>query len=250
MSWGSLIICLGLYFLTINIIFTALYLFLPTEFSVSNLSVTELFYFSTHTYSTVGYGNISPANHISNILVVIEIFIGIISTALMTGLVFSKFSRPKSFIDFSTSLLISKFRGKRSLIFRTINDRFANVINLEVSMSCLIDELTDEGQHFRKVILLELEKPFLPMFVVTYTGVHIIDDKSPIFNLSLAEMKEKKIEFFISIQGIDTESNELITGQHRYSFDSLMENKLFQDMMSMDANGNRSFDYTKLNQTY
>ena len=216
------------------------------KFSPENLSFLDRFYFSVHTFATVGYGNIAPDGDFTNTIVLIEIFIGLLSVALITGLIFAKFSQPKSFIEFSNYLLYTKFRGKQSLVFRMINDRFADVINMRIHMNTIINEITPEGIDIKNIVSLELKKPFLPMFVASYTGIHVIDEKSPIKGVKFEELHSDNYEFFISVEGIDTSTNELITGKHWYGKEHLMKDKLFEDMLIFEKDGVRTIDYSKL----
>ena len=246
LSWPKLISYIFSYFVLINLIFAIIYSHPAFEFSPNKLSFLDRCFFSVHTFATVGYGNISPTGILANSVVFIEIFIGLLSAALITGLLFSKFSQPKSFIEFSNFLLFTKFRGKQSLVFRMINDRFADVINMKINMNTLVNEVTTEGQEIKNIVSLELKKSFLPMFVASYTGIHVIDENSPLKNVKFDEFIEKGYEFFISVEGIDTSSNDLITGKHWYSKEHLVKDKFFEDMLVFEENGVRTIDYSKL----
>lgn len=246
LSWPKLISYIFSFFVFINLLFAIIYSHPAFEFTPSDLTFWERFFFSVHTFATVGYGNISPEGILTNSVVFIEIFIGLLSAALITGLLFSKFSQPKSFIEFSNVLLFTKFRGQQSLVFRMINDRFADVINMKIHMNTIMNEVTQEGQEIKNIISLDLKKPFLPMFVASYTGIHIIDENSPLNGVKFEDLINLGHEFFISVEGIDTSSNDLITGKHWYNKDHLVNDKLFEDMLVFEENGVRTIDYSKL----
>ena len=156
-SWIPLIIVLFIIYLITNTGVALLYLAVPD--SIANAapgSFLDAFFFSVQTISTIGFGQLYPANLWANIIVTIEANTGLIGMALVTGIVFAKFSKPRAKIVFSKPIIMSKFDGQDRLAFRIGNGRGNDIVEGKISVALLIDTITREGAHMRQTIDLPL----------------------------------------------------------------------------------------------
>jgi len=205
MPWTRFFLLLGLVYIGINAIFGLLFLACGAQ-AYSGLqegnTFLQLFFFSVQTFTTVGYGSISPISTGANLVATIDAFFGLISFALATGLLFARFSKPKAQVLFSKHALISPYNKGWSFQFRIANLRNNNIINLEakVTMTWLEDH---EGTKIRRFKNLELERSKVSLFPLNWTIVHPIDTKSPFCGKTQEDLEALDTEFLILISGYD-----------------------------------------------
>ncbi|MBI1859580.1 MAG: hypothetical protein HYR96_01510 [Deltaproteobacteria bacterium] len=149
MPWRYLMLIVFGAYLIVNLAFGSFYFFVREGLHPDNLSFLDCFFFSVHTFSTVGYGNVFPQSSIVHLTIVLETFFGLVSLALMTGLIFSKFSRPTARFIFSNVILITEHQGKQAILFRVANERRNSVMDAEMSLTAAYDDKTPEGVYYR-----------------------------------------------------------------------------------------------------
>lgn len=243
---------LGIYvclFLVINLLFACLYKLVPGSLSTAATDFKSAFFFSVQTFSTVGYGTISPQNLYGNIIVVLEIMTGVVSMAVTTGLVFAKFSRPSAKIIYSKNLLFTQFDGNKVLMFRMANARSNNIISANVELHYLYSTVTPEGVSIVRFLPLKLQKNYSPIFSLSWSVFHPIDSESPFYEKSEEEIKALKFEFIVILKGTDGTYSQSIYDMNRYHIEDILFHHHFIDILERKSDGTRVIDYNKFHQT-
>lgn len=208
MSWTQFLgLVLLLYFLS-NIFFGLIYSLLGAEAIVdtSTTPTTNIFlrgfFFSVQTFATIGYGTIHPVGVFPNLLVTIESYYSLLANALITGLVFARFSRPTAKIIFSETAVIAPYRNATGLMFRLVNSRKNQLI--EVAAQVLFTRFVEQdGKLTRRFDLLKLERERVSFLPLAWTIVHPIDEKSPMFGLTEKDFEKSDVEILIVLSAMD-----------------------------------------------
>jgi inward rectifier potassium channel len=242
-SWKRLFSILFTLYIISNCLFAAIYYFIPSSINGNeHITFSDAFFFSVQTMSTIGYGALSPAGILTNIVVTIEAAFGLIGVATITGLIFAKLSKPNSKIIFSNNAIISKFNGQPCLSFRIGNGRGNDIVEAKINVTALIDEETVEGSYIRKVHDLKLTRNYTPFFKLSWSIFHPIDEQSPLYNLDLSNGPLKFIS--ITISGHDGTFSNTIYARQVYAPEDILENRYFKDIMSDLPDGRIKIDYT------
>lgn len=208
MRWRTfLLLVLALYFAS-NLIFGAVYATFGAEAIVdtSSTPMTNLFvrcfFFSVQTFATIGYGTIHPVGFVPNLLVTIESYYSLLANALITGLVFARFARPTAKIIFSDVAVIAPYRGIEGLMFRLVNGRSSQLI--EVDIKVLFARFVNEhGRTVRRFDFLDLERKNVTFLPLALTVVHPVTDSSPLKGLSQEDLIATDAELLILITATD-----------------------------------------------
>lgn len=243
LSWPRFLSLIASLFLILNFIFAGLYSVEPSGLHPQDNSFSDRFFFSIHTFSTVGYGTFSPSSLYTNIVVSLEIFIGLISMALTTGLLFAKFSLPSAKVLFTKKILITKMDGQEALVFRLANARSNQVIESKVRINVLYDEYTKENQHFRRFVELDLRRSTTPIFSLSLTCVHEITDRSPVKKLLQRIRDKDNVEFLVSISGLDDTYGQNIHALNVYGPNDIHWGGQWADVLDVGEAGVRSIDF-------
>src|SRR5438876_4614295 len=185
LSWPQFLALVVLVYLVINCLFAAAYVASPDSIANARAgSFTDAFFFSIETLATVGYGYMNPRSLYGHSVAAIEILVGIITFAVVTGLVFARFSRPQARVMFSRNAVIDSFNGQRTLMLRAANQRQNQILEATATLALVRDERTLEGPSFRRFYELGLVRSRSPAFALTWTIMHTIDAKSPLHGLT------------------------------------------------------------------
>src|SRR6201987_2118278 len=158
-SWPSVIAGAALVFVIFNAIFAGFYWLGPQPISnVAGGDYIDYFYFSIETLSTAGYGDMHPQTHYGHFVAAIELFTGIFSMSLMTGLIFARFSRPSARLLFSNNPAITEHEGAPALMPRLTNARATCTGNATARLGLFKDEVTAEGHEVRRFSELPLRR--------------------------------------------------------------------------------------------
>lgn len=221
MSWRTfLLLVLLLYFLS-NVVFGALYSFFGSEALVdtsaeptANLFVRG-FFFSVQTFATIGYGTIHPVGIVPNLLVTIESYYSLLANALITGLVFARFARPTAKVLFSDVVVIAPYRGIEGLMFRLVNGRSNQLIEVEVKVM-FARFVNEDGRTVRRFDFLDLERNKVTFFPLSWTVVHPIDDDSPLRGLTEQDFVRTDAEILILLTATDETFAQTVHARSSY----------------------------------
>lgn len=251
MSWTKFLTLISLSYLSINVIFALFFSILgPEGFSglqegSRGFVFLQLFFFSVQTFTTIGYGSISPISIESNLIATINAFVGLLGFALATGLLFARFAKPKSQILFSEKALIAPYQDGWSFQFRIVNLRNNNIINLEAQVSMTWIEKPN-GITTRRFAPLPLERSQVSMFPLNWTIVHAIKEDSPLFGKTAADLKTMNVEFLILISGFDDTFAQQIYDHASYLANEVTWNARF-DGMYYPEGGRTILELDKIN---
>ena len=232
MSWPLVLTLFFSSFLIINLVFATLYNLGGDCIKGSDGSFLSYFFFSVQSFTTIGYGHLSPQGNYANVLVTLEAYTGMFCTALMTGIIFSKFSRPDTRVLFSNNALITTRDGRKSLIFRLANGRGNGIVDAEIKATLLIDDSTSEGEEVRRIIPLPLKVDRMPLLSLSLTAVHLIDESSPLFEQDLDALADANALIAVTVTGVDNLIWQSVHAQHFYRFDDLRLGEGFADVLS------------------
>ncbi len=231
-SWPKLVGVLGGIFLSLNAAFALLYTLSGGIANVGRYDYVGYFFFSVHTLATVGYGNAYPVLLISHCLVALEIMCGIFMITLITGLMFSKFSRPTAKVIFSRSAVINNRDGHPHLSFRLANERGSTIAEAQLSVSVLKDFKTSEGESLRKLYDLKLDREKTPLFILSWTVFHKIDENSPLYGLDEAAIINGDMQIIISMTGFEPILGQTVHTRHMYWAKDIEWGKRFKDALT------------------
>ena len=246
-SWLRVMATFGFIFLVLNLFFAGLFVLQPDSISTSRPnSFIDAFFFSIQTMSTIGYGTMSPVSTYGHIMVSFEVIIGLVSVALLTGLIFAKASRAKASIMFSKNIILTKRHGKNILMFRTGNARGNDVVDAGISLHLLVDDFSPEGDHIRRIKDLKLSRSRSPLFTMSWTIMHEIDEDSPLFNKDIIG-DPSIITFIVTLTGHDGTYGQTIYARHMYNSSDIEKDVQFVDVISQMPDGRFMVDYSKFN---
>jgi inward rectifier potassium channel len=221
-SWTHFWIGVVLYYAIVNLIFATIYFLIGADHfnGVSDGSsfsqFTQLLFFSVQTYTTVGYGNVSPASFSAGLASSVEAFFGLMSFAIATGTLYGRFSKPTAKLKYSVNAIFAPFKDVKGLQFMVANTRSSNLMELEATVNFSLLEDTENGV-VRKFYPLELEISKIAMLPTSWKVNHIIDQNSPLYELNDATLKEREAEVFILIRAFDDTFSQMIYSRHSYT---------------------------------
>jgi inward rectifier potassium channel len=245
--WGFFAV-MAIAFLIVNAFFGSLYLLDPAGLSGARAgSFSDAFFFSVQTLGTLGYGVIAPRSLYENIVVTAEVFLGLFNLAVATGLLFARISRPTARIMFSDRAVVTPFEGEPTLIFRAANRRRNLVVEAEVSVNLLRDLTTLEGATMRRFDELKMIRARSPLFFLTWTVMHRIDEASPLWGETRETLLEKHAEIVVVMKGIDETFVSTIHARTSYTPDEIVWGRRLSDIFVTDDAGRRFIDFTRFN---
>ncbi len=247
-SWPALIGLIAAAFTFANLLFATGYYFDQGIENAHSGSFADMFFFSVQTMATIGYGKMEPVTLFSNILVSIEALTGLLALALMTGLVFSKFSRPTARVRFTRYVAIGPRDGVNSLMIRAANQRANRIVEANIHVVLARQEVTVEGDSIRRLYDLEVTRSRSAMFALSWTAVHQIVEGSPLFGQTRDSMAPTAPEIIVSIIGLDETFSQTVHARHTFALDEIVWNARFADVLVLHPDGSRSVDYTRFDE--
>ena len=199
------------------------------------------FFFSAHTLTTVGYGNLAPHGMPANVVAALEAMVGLIGFAVATGLLFGRVSRPSARIGFSSKMLVAPYLSGTSLQFRIVNLRPNLLMELEASILLMTVE-GPPGSLARRYARLTLERELVYYLPLTWTIVHPIDENSPLHGKTAADLERLQAEFLILIKGFDDTFSQTVHSRSSYRYDEIAWNAKFQTAFHIDEGGDVVLD--------
>jgi inward rectifier potassium channel len=186
-----------------------------------------------------------PKTTLANVVVTIEAFIGLLTVAMATGLMFSKFSRPTSRVLFSRRLVVAERDGQKTLMLRMANERVNDIVEASFRLAVLLPEVSSEGEKMRRIHDLKLLRSDTPIFTITFTACHVIDQASPLAGLTPEALEERKARFIVTLTGLDGTTSQTIHARHIYEARDIAFDARFVDVLSDGPDGRLLIDYTK-----
>lgn len=250
-SWWRVVSVFTVAFLGSNIFFAALYLLDPagvTGFSAEP-GFTEAFHFSVQTMTTIGYGAMSPQTDFIHAVVMVEAAVGLVGVALMTGLVFAKLSRPNAGVLFSESMVQTVMHGQPHLVLRIGNTRGNDIVDARVAFTVLIEEKSPEGHYFRRLHDLKVARDRSPMFAMSWTVLHCIDEDSPLHGIDLTDPESPILAYVVTMVGHDGTYGQTNYARYTYECDEVKVGHRFVDIIHELPDGRLMVDYSKFHLT-
>lgn len=251
-SWTRFLLLGSLLYLTANLLFAFIYLLCGADALQSpegnrlNSAFLRAFFFSVQTLATIGYGHISPSGIAANIVVTLESLFGLLGLALMTGLLFARFSRPIAAIIYSQTAVIAPYGDGTAFEFRITNARNNQLLELEAKVLFARFE-GENGKRIRRFYQLDLERNRVSFFPLSWTIVHPITESSPIYGLTIDDLRESEAEFLILLVAIDETFSQTVHSRSSYRHDELVWNAKFANVFNRpSASGNLTVDVRRL----
>ncbi|HEU5046570.1 MAG TPA: ion channel [Rickettsiales bacterium] len=249
-SWATLAIIIVLIYLSVNLAFTFFYLSIGNGIENAKPgSFADAFFFSVQTLATIGYGKMSPVGIMANTLVTVEAFFGFCFIAIVTGLLFTKFSRPTARLLFSNVAVIAPYNGVPHLMLRLANQRGNRIVDANARMTMLRTETSQEGQMMRRFYDLKLTRTMIPILQLTWTLMHPIDENSPLHNITSQKLEDEEVEIIVSIGGLDETLSQTVHARYSYVCDEIKCNERFVDILRLLDNGGVEINYALFHQT-
>ena len=203
-SWPVFFALAVAFYLTANLCFALAYFAVPGCINNARPGVfLDHFFFSIETLATVGYGVMSPANIYGHIVASTEIIFGLMSMAVITGLVFTRFSRPRSRLLFSRVAVVAPYDEYNALMLRVVNERHGTVAEASARLTLLRRTLMPNGKTLRRFIDLQLERASTPVISLSWSMIHRIDEQSPLWGTTAADLERDNGMLIASIKGYD-----------------------------------------------
>jgi inward rectifier potassium channel len=245
LRWSVSIALIAAGYMLVNLIFAVVYFTVGGVDGLRTDSFFDAFVFSVQTLGTIGYGVMHPQSHAANIVMIVQSIVGIIVTALITGLIFSKFSRATGRIRFSTSAVICNHDGVPTLMFRIGNQRSNLIVDTMVHVSLAKTMTTAEGAQFYKLHDLRLVRERIGGLRRGWTVMHVIDAASPLHGMNAEAITAAECELEVSIVGLDDVSMQTVHALHQFSDKQFRYAQRFSNTLTVLANGDMFFDLTK-----
>ncbi len=251
LSWPKFSAWIVATYLGLNLVFAALYAVGGECIAgVTPGSFWDGFFFSVQTLATVGYGHLYPQDLYGNIVTTVEIMIGLFLFAVMTGLIFVRFSRPIARVLFSNSVVIAPFNGHPALMLRVGNLRQSSLVEAEFKIMFSRDEPIEDDPSFRHFYNLKLAFDRLITFPAALTLRHIIDETSPLFGVTFESLSESRAYFSASVVGIEAVMSAAVQAQKDYSWRDVRFGERFVDIYTPHGDGKLVVDYARIHETH
>lgn len=245
-SW---IMVLGMIFsssLVVNVIFTSFYM---TCDGINNATHWyDYFFFSIQTLSTIGYGFMYPTNLCSHLLVASESFMGMLFVSFLTGIVFAKFSMPRAKILYTENAVVHHEGDELFFKLRMANTRGNQIVDAYIKTVVFKMEKLPDGSGFRRIYDMKLVRERMPIFSLSFTVQHKIDEESPFYGETHQSLLEKQAMVIITITGIDETVSQNIVSRYVYTFEEIKWGMKFKDVLMHDLNGELYFDYNNFHE--
>ena len=247
LTWPQFLATLLAIYLLVNVIFATLFWLIPG--SVANArphDFGDAFFFSIETLATVGYGEMYPATLYRHVIAATEIVGGLGFTAIVTGLTFVRFSRPRAKLVFASNPVVAMHNGKPTLMLRVGNGRLAVLLDAVAKLNVLLSATSSEGKHFRRVQELRLERAHLPAFPLTWTLMHVLDERSPLHGYDTARAIAARAQLFVTLEARDPTLAAVVHDIRNYAPEDIRFGMRYVDAVFMAEDDTPVADLTKI----
>jgi inward rectifier potassium channel len=247
--WSGFFALLTVAYGAFNSAFALLYLLQSGSIANTSGDFADAFFFSVQTMATIGYGEMHPATLYANIVVSIEVLLGLSAFALATGVIFARVSRPTARVLFSNVAVITLHDGLTTLMFRAANQRANRILEAQVTLTYARDEVTAEGQELRRWHDLRVERARSPLFSLSWSVMHVIDDESPLSGATPDSLAAEGGELIVTIVGLDETLAQTIHARHLYRTREILFGRHFADILTRGEDGEATVDYRRFHDT-
>ena len=245
-SWTSFLLLVVFVYLGTNLLFAFGYLACG-EGAITSAepgSLLDAFFFSVQTMATIGYGRMTPVGSWPNAIVTFEAFFGIVYSALTTGLAFARFTRPTAGVRFSKVAVVGSHDGVKTFKFRVANDRSSHIVEAQLRLWLIAESMTSEGERYRRSVELQLHRSESPVFSLTWTAMHSVDENSALKEYLGNPDIEQQWHLLITFTGYHESLANQVYARHVYLPRNVQENATFVDIVSVLPDGGRIIDLT------
>jgi len=244
LSWFQVLGLMCATYIAINALFAVM--FLLGDGGIANAkpgSFADAFFFSVQTMASIGYGAMFPQSLYANIIVTIESILGLFWLTMATGLMFARFSRPTARVLFSNVAVIAPREGVPTLMFRAANQRGNQILEAQMRLVLIRNVITSEGEFMRRFYDMALERSQTPIFALTWTAMHPIDEQSPLYGMTAEDLAEIEAEILVTMNGIDDTFSQTILARHSYIPSEIFWNMRLRDILTRASDGRRAVNY-------
>lgn len=246
MGWRQFLGLVLLLYFSENVLFASFYMLAGAENLKGLDEVTDgtsigrfwgAFFFSAQTLTTVGYGHISPTGYITSMIAAFESMVGLLAFALVTGLLYGRFSRPSAHVRFSQQAVFAPYLDVNGWMFRIINARANQLIEVAIQVTMSRLETKPDGTRYRRYYSLNLERNRVSFFPANWTLVHPITDESPLHGCTPEDLAESDTEFLILLQATDDTFSQVVHRRYSYRYDEVLWGRKFRPMFDGNQQG-------------
>jgi inward rectifier potassium channel len=249
-SWPAFFATLALIFTLLNLFFASLY-WLCSYFGDAPIAnarpgaFLDYFFFSVETLATVGYGDMHPRSLCGHFIATVATFTGICSMAITAGLTFARFSQPRARLLFARNPVIGVHNGAPTLMLRFANERHNAITEASARLWLARNETTIEGSFFRRYYPLKLTREENPIFALSWTLMHVIDESSPLLGWEQENFDASDANLIVIFSGHDESSKQSVRGRRIYASKDVLVGCEYEDISRIDEHGAVTFDYHK-----
>lgn len=245
-TWPVFFASLAGFFVLLNAAFAALYS--CGHAPIANQAPDGFlgaFFFSVETLATVGYGDMHPQTVYAHAIATLEIFTGMSSIALATGLIFVRFSRPRARIIFSRYAVVRPLDGQPTLMLRAANARQNFIVEAKARLRLMRHETKPEGYSLWRIHDLKLVREQHPIFLLGWNVMHVIDETSPLYGETAESLAACEASLMLAIEGADETTTQTMYGRYSWAHDDIRWQHRFADLLHDDEEGVTHIDYEK-----
>lgn len=241
-AWQFAVVILLFYF-SINLLYSGIYWWLGISDFQGIIGKTpwqkfkEIYFFSTETFTTVGYGRVNPIGDGVNMVAAIEAMTGFLSFAVATGLIYGRFSRPRAHLLFSDQALITPYQNKTALMFRFASYKEHQTLNSVEVLVTVGLQVQEDGNAVYKFYSLPLERKMVETLSMNWTVVHPIDEDSPLLGFTAQDMETADVEIYVTVRGFNDVYANTVIQRTSYTYHEILYNRKFVPMYRESDNG-------------
>ena len=247
LTWPQFLAALFVLYLSVNIVFATLFWLVPGSVANARLgSFADAFFFSIETLATVGYGEMYPATAYGRLVAGGEIVCGLAFTAILTGLTFVRFSRPRAKFIFAANPGVAMHKGEPTLMVRIGNGRATGLADARAQLNVLLNETAEDGNVLHRVQELRLERAHIPIFPLFWTLMHVLDERSPLHGYDAARAIKASAQVFVLLEAHDPTVATTVHEIRNYAAQDIRFGMRYQDAVTTAADGTPVLDLTKI----